>query len=110
MSTWGTIDAEFRGAGDYLKGNIERELEGRTGPTGSEGGPKVWEFEGAICVDGRLRDVDDIEDSPAVLAWFTRHARWCDEAKLLWEIDGGPRYRYEFKDGALRKLKGVLDL
>lgn len=110
MSIWGTLDAEFHGGSEWVKPNIERGLEDRSGPTGSESGPHVWEYEGAVCVDGRLRDVRDEMDSPAVLAWFTEHAQWCDKATLVWEIDSGPRYRYIYEDGVLRKLRGVLDL
>jgi hypothetical protein len=110
MSIWGSLDAEFHGAGGYVKANIELELEDRTGPTGSEDGPTLSEHNGAIYVSGRMRDVADETDSFEVLAWFMRHAQWCDKATLEWEIDSGPRYRYVYEGGELRKLKGVLDL
>jgi hypothetical protein len=108
MSWWGTLEAEFRG------GNPSRDFIAADVPTGSESGPSVStvDRDGApvVWVEGRLRDVDDTHTSPAVLAWFTAQAQWCDEADLLWELDAGPRYRYEWRDGELRKLKGVLDL
>lgn len=114
MSQWGTIDATFKASdGGMLSADtIRHELERREvlAPTGSEDGPAVHEGEpGTIWVEGRLRDVTDTETSPMVLAWFMHHAQWCEEAELLWDLDRGPRYRYEWKNGELTRLRGVLD-
>lgn len=114
MSCWGTIDATFK-PGDNrsvsVEGlNSEFEERGFHVPTGSEEGPKARILVGnGIWVEGRLRDVSDLEDSPVVLAWFVRHALYCDEATLTWEIDGGPRYQWVCKDGILTRLRGVLE-
>lgn len=106
MSTWGTLTARFVGPA------VESIDDGRI-PRGSEGGPTVSEWEGAVHVEGRLRDVEDLVDSPAVLAWF---AATCGErigiksAALTWEIDRGPRYRWVWTPlGGLQRLRGVLD-
>lgn len=102
MSLWGTIDARFVGG---TRAQIEQGL-----PTGSENGPTVSESDdGEIYVHGDLRDVDD-SDSPAVLAWFVEASRHkVTFATLRWELGNGPRYRYEWRDGELVKLRGVLD-
>lgn len=105
MSWWGTLEAEFKG------GPINTaEVVADDAPQGSEHGVSIWDTKGTIHVSGRLRDVTDVEDSAAVLAWFVKHARWSDHASLLWELDNGPRYRYEWHGGELHKLKGILDL
>jgi hypothetical protein len=49
-------------------------------------------------------------DSFAVVAWFLGVCEWATTGDLLWDLDNGPRYRYEWRDGTLRKLRGVLDL
>lgn len=100
MSQWATLDARFVGlrGGDVTDGM----------PTGSESGPTVHERKGETWVEGRLRDVND-HDAPAALAWFLRFCQWCDEADFMWDLDNGPRYRYEWRDGELTKLRGVLD-
>lgn len=112
MSQWGTLEAEFK----RHNGSKMLSVEGVRGrpdwqplPTGSESGPDVYERDGSVRVSGRLRDVFDHEDSFAVLDWFVKNARWSESARLLWEIDNGPRYRYEWADGELRRLRGVLD-
>jgi hypothetical protein len=107
MSRWGSLDAEFRGS-KYVNAEVITDWL----PRGSEGGPEVRQMdEGVVWVEGRLRDVSDQETSPAVLAWFCKHAAaWSTSGRLTWEIDGGPRYRYEWRDGELHKLRGVLDL
>lgn len=112
MSIWGEIDAEFVGLNGWAKKAIKDEMVGRDerAPTGSETGPSVLVHKGDVMVSGRLRDVTDVEDSPLVLAWFTRWACQGERATLTWELDHGPRYRYVYEDGELRKLKGVLDL
>jgi hypothetical protein len=113
VSRWGTLEASFNTRSTLPDADtIRAELESRDpiAPTGSEDGPSVHGDKDGIYVQGRLRDVCDDEDSAKVLAWFVRHARWCESATLLWDLDGGPRYRYEWRDGGLRKLKGVLDL
>ena len=115
MSQWGTLDATFviADSGMLNAAVIRQEITERAihAPTGSEDGPGVYEpGENTVYVEGRLRDVSDAEDSPMVLAWFMSHVFWCSEATLLWELDSGPRYRYEWKDRTLTKLKGVLDL
>jgi len=111
MSTWGEIDATFKGLDDFDHNELGHEINERDprAPTGSESGPVVSNVQGYTYVSGRLRDVRDDEDSPLVLAWFVRYARLADSASMTWEIDDGPRYRYVYTDGELRKLKGVLD-
>lgn len=116
MSTWGTIDAHFTGDLGLIAEHAVKRV-----PTGSESGPKVEHIDADEAarysslsegwkVSGRLRDVSDLEHSPAVLAWFTAVCSWsASEADLLWEIDGGPRYRYQWRDGELRRLRGVLE-
>lgn len=101
MSQWATLEARF--VGKYI--NAEYEM-----PKGSESGPTISTHDGAVYVDGRLRDVSDF-DSPAVLAWFVQTCNdgLADEGDLLWDVDNGPRYRYEWRDGGLRKLRGILD-
>jgi hypothetical protein len=104
MSVWGTLDARFSG------GHIDRHWIETDLPTGSETGPHIHENRDGWWVDGRLRDVSDLT-SPSVLAWFVRvcDMGMPDEAALMWEIDRGPRYRYEWRDGTLHKLRGILD-
>lgn len=104
MSSWGTLEATFNGE-HVDEDHVRQDL-----PTGTESGPDVGTYsDGQVYVSGRLRDMTDI-DSPAVLAWFCgRCALFTDEADLLWEIDSGPRYRYAWSDGALVKLRGLLD-
>jgi hypothetical protein len=110
VSQWGSIDAEFRGEHVSLE-LIAGEFEDREAPTGSEDGPAISEHGGTVYVDGRLRDVSDEEDSFAVLAWFTKHCHWADEATLLWDLDRGPKYRYRYtREGGMERTKGVLDL
>ena len=119
MSTWGTLHSAFTPGLEHLGGRpvitvegFERELERRDAlaPTGSEEGTKVRGLEdGSIIVAGRLRDVSDTKDSPMILAWFVHNARWCERASLMWEVDLGPRYRFEWHDGQLHRLRGVLD-
>lgn len=110
MSQWGSLDAEFRGEHVSLE-TIAGEFKDREAPTGSEDGPSVSLHDGAVCVDGRLRDVSDEEDSFAVLAWFTKHCYWADEATLVWDLDRGPKYRYRYtRVEGLERIKGVLDL
>jgi hypothetical protein len=104
MSQWGTLEASFYGLSSFY--GVEGVKENM--PTGSEGGPGVHEYDDHIHVEGRLRDVDDL-DAPAALAWFAKIARFCDKAYLLWEIDNGPRYRWKYEN-ELERLKGVLDL
>ena len=101
MSTWGTLSAHFESdAPEHLI---------REAPTGSEGGPNVHRSDtGEWWVEGRLRDVSDWT-SPRVLAWFCEVCEWVKQADLLWEIDGGPRYRYEARAGEIVKLRGILD-
>lgn len=83
----------------------------RWGEIEAESGPSFRVSDaGVVEVDGRLRDVTDLVDSPQVLAWFTRHAEYADRATLVWELDSGPRYRYVYENGELTKLKGILDL
>jgi hypothetical protein len=77
-------------------------------PTGSESGPTIHDLEGETWVEGRLRDVTDW-DAPAALAWFLDVCEWCDEAYLTWDLDRGPKYRYEWRNREVRKLRGVLD-
>jgi hypothetical protein len=62
-------------------------------------------------VEGRLRDVDDFTTSPAVLSWFTNACdhMLCSQASLMWEIDRGPRYRFEANGLTLTRVRGVLD-
>lgn len=104
MSQWATLEARFSGehVGEWL---VADGL-----PTGSESGPSVSQHDGAWHVDGRLRDVSDL-DAPAALAWFARVCEHgiADEADMMWDLDSGPRYRYEWRAGELRKLRGVLD-
>lgn len=114
MSQWGGIHAKFtpsHGATRGLADRLRTELEERRAlaPTGSENGPEVHEVNESVSVYGRLRDVNDSEDSAMVLAWFVHHARWCSWADLTWELDSGPRYRFEWRNGTLTRLKGVLD-
>jgi len=101
MSQWGTLEARF--VGKYI--NPHDGL-----PNGSESGPTISTHDGAVYVEGRLRDMSD-HDSPAVLAWFVQTCTrgLADEAELTWDVDSGPRYRYEWRDDELRKLRGVLD-
>lgn len=113
MSRWGTLEAEFEGVKRWARDTIAHELGDRDerAPTGSETGPSVHTSDaGTVDVSGRLRDVSDLETSPLVLAWFVRYAAASDRASLTWEIDDGPRYRYVYEEGELRKLTGVLDL
>jgi hypothetical protein len=103
MSSWGILDARFAPAFDYKPTNI---------PTGSESGPTAYKDQSNenwyVC--GHLRDVYDVPDSIAILAWFVDQASSnCNEADLMWEIVGGPRYRYEWRDNRLTKIRGVLD-
>lgn len=126
MSMWGGIDAEFRPSlrkpsdlADHIKGEIDEHAI--HAPTGSESGPdvRVGERDGkrTVVVEGRLRDVHDFPDSPMVLAWFCRHAEWCEWATLEWELDSGERYEYrygpwpEIEHHELRRIhqRGVLD-
>lgn len=116
MSWWGSIEANFTARDEDDAKNIAaciaREIEEREpgAPTGSERGPLVMQSGNGIAVEGNLRDVDDAQDSPLVLAWFMQHARWLDEAYLMWDLGStGPRYRWEWRNGELIKLKGVLD-
>lgn len=105
MSTWGTLEAQFAASDDL----ITEDLVMQNVPTGSETGPSCHLIKGTLYVRGRLRDVDDL-DSPEVLAWFLSICQWNPEtASLVWDVDDGPRYRYEWRDGGLRKLRGVLD-
>jgi hypothetical protein len=104
MSQWGTLEAHFKsGKLGPQKFEIEHAL-----PTGSETGPTIYENKGGFWVSGRLRDVSDY-DSPAVLAWFIQAAQWAESGDLTWDIDGGPKYRYEWGDSGLTKLRGILD-
>jgi hypothetical protein len=108
MSQWGTLEASFvpwEGGATALLASVQDSV-----PTGSEDGPSVREREGVVYVYGRLRDVSDMADSFAVVAWFLGVCEWATTGDLLWDLDNGPRYRYEWRDGTLRKLRGVLDL
>lgn len=108
MSIWGSIDASFEG--DQLQ--LSEDDLRRGMPTGSEEGPRAHVDGHNVWVDGRLRDVTDMADSPAVLAWFASVCEGfgrVDHAELMWEIDGGPRYRWQFDSNGLRRLRGVLD-
>lgn len=101
MSQWASIDARFVGLNGW---NVEEGM-----PRGSESGPTVHLLKGGeTWVEGRLRDVSDW-DAPAALAWFVKLCEWCDEADLTWDLDSGPRYRYEWRNGTLTKLRGILD-
>lgn len=106
MSTWGTLTAEF----DSVQWGADLDRWAREGmPTGSEYGPSVFvKSDDVVVVDGRLRDVSDM-DSPAVLAWFVSRCEWSKSAYLTWDVDRGPRYRYVYKDGQVVKLRGILD-
>jgi len=104
MSQWGTLDAHFTpGSIGPQKHDVERDM-----PTGSESGPAIHESNGGFWVEGRLRDVND-HDSPTVLAWFLRACAWANSADLTWDLDDGPKYRYEWDGSRLSKLRGVLD-
>jgi len=107
MSTWGTLDAEFHFG---VPRDIAYAIEGV--PTGSETGPNIGVLDDGArtWVEGRLRDVDDIQ-SPIVLGWFAKVCIMTHPARatLLWEIDRGPRYRYEWDGHQIIKLRGVLD-
>lgn len=106
MSAWGSLEAEFRGESSF----ISVESVSANLPTGSEDGPTVREIDGGVVVDGRLRDVHDEVDSPAVLAWFVSNAQWCDSASLLWDLDREAKYRYRYtRENGIEKLRGILD-
>jgi hypothetical protein len=123
VSMWGEIDAVFKpsiGKPEDLLKQLKREIDEREpyAPTGSESGPDVrLSYDKAtVMVIGRLRDVHDFPDSPMVLAWFCRHADWCEWATLEWELDSGERYAYRYgpwpdiEHHELRRIqKGVLD-
>lgn len=117
MSQWATLSATFitHSPGTSLATRIRLELErrDRLAPTGSEEGPEVRTYDTDPCkvvVTGRLRDMTDFPDSHVVLAWFVLTATHCRSATLLWDIDYGPRYRYELpENGKLTRLQGVLD-
>lgn len=114
MSWWGTLEAAFKASNLVTVTSVMHGV-----PTGSESGPKaellgtegpvVFREYPEVHVTGRLRDVSDY-NSPAVLAWFLQAARYAEWATLVWDVDSGPRYRYEWRDNQLTKLKGVLDL
>lgn len=114
--SWGQIEATFSGPQwpepdpEGWRVYVQRELPLDNSEEAlhvnlldAEGGPYVYVY-------GRSRGVADQVDSPAVLAWFVKHADGCHAADLVWEIDDGPRYRYVWEKGELRKLRGVLDL
>jgi len=107
MSHWGSLDAEFHGKA-VSRWMIEEGL-----PTGSESGPTIYEptpDAGRWWVEGRLRDVQDFRDSPAVLAWFVRVCDWADRAELKWRLDVGLSYWFTYTaDDGLRRQRGVLD-
>ncbi len=110
MSMWASLEASFT----FEKPADERVLDTVAVhmPTGSESGPSARIYEGEVYVTGRMRDTDDT-DSPEVLAWFVGLcANWpyATKATLTFDVDSGPRYRYEWADGKLTKLKGILDL
>lgn len=122
MSSWGSIDATFHIDPPEMRAALAEELseaieqrDSQT-PTGSEGGPNVHDLEESrtVWVEGNLRDMHDLEDSPMVLAWFVGvctsviHAPYL--ATLMWEIQGGPRYFYEWDGRELKRVRGVLDV
>lgn len=102
MSRWATIEADFHGVPEWV---VREDM-----PTGSEDGPVVVRSEGNTTVEGRLRDTDDT-DSAAVLAWFIRVCSYgpAEYATLMFDVDGGPRYRWRWLGGVLQRLHGILD-
>ncbi len=120
MSDWAQIDAHFhidppapraRLAGQILK-DIEERDPGM--PTGSEDGPSVHDLKSsrAVWVQGNLRDFVDGADAALVLAWFTRLCRGSETYLAYCTLtlgEGGPRYRWEWKQGELLWLKGELE-
>lgn len=124
MSSWGQIDAEFYNDDDGMRArlteNLTRSVEERDGgcPTGSESGPNVYNRgvdsgTKSVWVEGSLRGMDDT-DSPSVLAWFVETCKDVYSpayyATLTWEITEGPRYRFQWQEGKLTRLKGMLDV
>lgn len=102
MSYWGTLEARFKWGAS--RSDVTSGM-----PTGSEGGADfITDIDGYDLISGRLRDVNDM-DSFAVVAWFAKHCIWSVEASLMWELDDGPRYRFEWDGVHLRRLRGLLD-
>jgi hypothetical protein len=104
VATWAKLDATFL-ADPPL--SVALIMDGLPSSDGRAPGLES-RVDGSIRVHGILKYFDEL-DWPDVLALFAARAQNTQLAKLSFEIQNGPSFRYLWQEGTLTRLPSLTD-